>query len=83
MPATIATATASTIQTAMVYAMNSKWQDVPMQLLVTTTLTPPMMTAAVPNSTSAACAAVTVSQKARAIAKATDQMPATTATVFA
>ena len=43
----------------------------------------PTMTAAVPNSTSAACAAVTVSQKARAIAKATDQKPATTATAFA
>ena len=37
------------------------------------------MTAAVPNSTSAAYAAVTASQKARAIAKATDQKPATTA----
>ena len=58
--------------TATVYATNLKWQDAPMQLPVTMTLMLPMTTAAVPNSTSAACAAVTASPKARATAKATD-----------
>ena len=77
-PATTAKATALTTQTAMAYATSLKSQDVPTQLLVTMTRMQRTTMAAVPNSTSAVCAVVTASLRARATAKATDLKPATT-----
>ena len=55
----------------MMAAVNTQYQDVRTQLPVTMTRMPLTTTAAVPNSTSVAYAAVTALQKALATVKAT------------
>ena len=68
---------------ATVCVTSLKWRAARMELPVTTMLTQRTTTAAVPNSTSAVCAAVTASQKARATAKAMSWTSAAYAAVTA